>query len=99
MAKSPNTALDIQKEISRLRKHPEYGQWMHSALQRIEDAVNTLARNTAVAARGVLPAPPTVQQLTVKTSGTGLVHAVINDSSPIQKGIHYFVEYDTNPNF
>jgi hypothetical protein len=99
MAKAPNTALDIQKEISRLRKHPEYGQWMHSALQRIEDAVNTLARNTAVAAKGVLPAPPTIQQLTVKTSGNGLVHAVINDSNPIQKGIHYFVEYDTDKNF
>lgn len=100
MAKTASTlALDIQKELATLRKLPDYGQWVHSALQRIEDAVNTLARNSAVAAKGVLPAPPTIQQLTVKTNGTGLVHAVINDSNPIQKGVHYFVEYDTDKNF
>jgi len=100
MAKSASTlALDIQKELSILRKLPDYGQWIHSALQRIEDSVNAMARHSGVAARGVLPAPPTIQQLTVKTNGTGLVHAVINDSNPIQKGLHYFVEYDTDPSF
>lgn len=99
MAKAASKlALDIQKEISILRKQ-DNGQWIHSALQRIEDAVNTLATNTAVAAKGVLPAPPAIQQVTVKTNGTGLVHAVISDSNPIQKGLHYFVEYDTNPSF
>lgn len=99
MAKGLKTALDIQKEISRLRKVPDVGQWMQSALQRIEDAVNNLGKNTAAAPKGVLSPPPVIQQLTVKTNGTGLVHAVINDTNPIQKGLHYFVEYDTDPAF
>lgn len=99
MAKGLKTALDIQKEVSRLRKVPEVGQWLHSALQRIEDAVNNLGKNTAAAPKGVLPPPPVIQQLTVKTNGTGLVHAVVNDTNPIQKGIHYFVEMDTDPSF
>src|SRR5258708_35033554 len=99
MAKAASKlALDIQKEISILRKQ-DNGQWLHSALQRIEDAVNTLATNTAVAAKGVLPGPPAIQQVTVKTNGTGLVHAVVSDNNPIQKGLHYFVEYDTDPSF
>ena len=98
MAKVSTLALDIQKEISILRKQ-DNGQWLHSALQRIEDAVNALAKNGALAAKGILPAPPPINELAVKTNGTGLVHAVITDNSAIQKGIHYFVEYDTDPNF
>ena len=97
--KASKATLDIQKEISRLRKVDDYGQWLHSALQRIEDAVNNIGKHAAVAPKGILPPPPTIQQLTVKTNGTGLVHAVINDTNPIQKGIQYFVEYDTDPNF
>jgi len=27
------------------------------------------------------------------------VHAVINDQSQLRRGIHYFVEYDTDPSF
>ena len=97
--KTSKATLDIQKEISRLRKVDDYGQWLQSALQRIEDAVNNVGKHAAVAPKGSLPPPPTIQQLTVKTNGTGLVHAVINDTNPIQKGINYFVEYSTDPGF
>jgi hypothetical protein len=92
-------ALDIQDEINLLRKLPDIGQFLGRALNRLQDAVNSLGKNVAVDATGTLPAPPQVQQLTVKTNGTGLVHAVISDSNPIQKNLHYFVEYDTTPNF
>jgi hypothetical protein len=98
-SRTSKATLDIQKEISRLRKVDDHGQWLQSALQRIEDAVNNLGKNTAAAPKGILPPPPVIQQLSVKTNGNGLVHAVINDTNPIQKGINYFVEYDTTPNF
>jgi hypothetical protein len=97
MAKASKAALDIQKEISRLRKVDDHGQWLQSAFQRIEDAVNNLGRNTAAAPKGILPPPPPIQQVTVKTNGNGLVHAVIGDENPIEKGLHYFLEYDTTP--
>ena len=99
MAKASTEQLDIQKELAILRKLPEYGQFVGTALQRIEDAVNGLATNAAVAAKGKIPSPPTIQQLNVKTDGNGLVHAVISDSNPIQKGLHYFVEYSTDSAF
>jgi hypothetical protein len=98
MAKASVEKLDIQKEIGILRKM-DGGQWIHSALQRIEDAVNALGTNSAVAPKGKLPVPPTIQQLNVKTDGNGLVHAVISDANPIQKGLHYFVEYSTDKSF
>src|SRR5258705_13922698 len=72
---------------------------MESALQRIETAVNNLGINAAVAPRGFMPAPPQVQQLTVKADGNGNVHAVVSDANAIQKNIHYFVEYDTDKAF
>ncbi len=97
MAKASTLALDIQKEISILRKM-DGGQWFHSALQRIEDAVNALAKNGALAAKGVLPPPPQIQQVSVKANG-GLLHVTISDSSAIQKGINYWVEHDTDKNF
>jgi len=98
MAKASKAALDIQKEISRLRKVDDHGQWLQSALQRIEDAVNNLGRNTAAAPKGILPPPPPIQRVNVKASG-GTLHVTIDDSSPIQKGIGYWVECDTDPSF
>jgi hypothetical protein len=98
VAKTNPSALDIQKEIAILRKM-DGGQWIQTALQRIEDAVNNIGKNGAIPPTGLLPPPPTVQALTVKTNGNGLVHAVINDSNPIDKNLHYFVEYDTDPAF
>ena len=99
MAKASTEQLDVQKELSILRKVPEYGQWLHSLGQRIEDAVNALGRNSAVAPKGLVPAPAQIQSLTVKTDGNGLVHAVISDANAIQKNIRYFVEYSTDSAF
>jgi hypothetical protein len=98
MAKASVEKLDVQKEISILRKQ-DNGQWIQSALQRIEDAVNALGTNSAVAPKGKVPPPPQIQQLNVKTDGNGLVHAVISDANPINKGLHYFVEYSTDSAF
>jgi len=91
--------LSIDKEMAFLRQIPEFGQYLAEALRRIQEGVNNLGQNVAVDPAGTIPAPPTIQQLTVKSNGNGLVHAVINDSNPIQKNLHYFVEYDTDPSF
>jgi hypothetical protein len=99
MAKASTEQLDVQKELSILRKVPEYGQWLHSLGQRIEDAVNALGKNSAVAPKGLVPSPPQIQSLSVKTDGNGLVHAVISDANQINKGLRYFVEYSTDSAF
>jgi hypothetical protein len=47
---------------------------------------------------GFVPPAPTIQGLNVKAAN-GQVHVSINDSNPISKNLHYFVEYDTSPAF
>lgn len=92
-------SLDITKEILALEQLPDLGMHLATALRKLQDATNNLGQNVAVNPTGTLPPPPPVQELQVKTNGTGLVHAVINDQNSIQKNLHYFIEYDTNPAF
>ncbi len=66
--------------------------------ERIISAITQTARTAAVSPTGQLSAPPTIGALNVKASGE-TIHATISDASPIQKGINYFVEYATEPNF
>ena len=84
--------IDLSNEISILRKLPGVGQFLGQALQKLQDGANQLGQNIGADPTQTVPAPPPIQGLTVKTDGNGNVHGVINDSSDIQKGIHYFVE-------
>lgn len=92
-------ALALEKEMEFLRSIPVFGQYLSDAFRKVQQGVNGLGQNIAVDPTHTLAAPPTIQQLQVKTNGTGLVHAVITDNNQIQKNLHYFVEYDTNPAF
>lgn len=84
--------IDINNEIAILRKLPGVGQFLGNALQKLMDGGNQLGQNIGADPTQTLPAPPPIQGLSVKTDGNGNVHAVINDSSDIQKGLHYFIE-------
>jgi hypothetical protein len=92
-------ALSLDKEITYLRQLPGMGAYLGNALQLLQESVNNLGKNVAVDPVGTLPPPPAIQQLTVKTNGQGLVHAVITDNNAIQKHLNYFVEYDTDASF
>jgi hypothetical protein len=67
-------------------------------LQRMINAIVQTATNATVSPLGALAPPPSVGALNIKSSGE-IIHATISDSAPIQKGINYFVEYATEPNF
>lgn len=66
--------------------------------QRIITAVNNLGQNAGVSPTGQREAPTAPNSLSIKATG-GYVHAQITDNNPLNKGIHYFVEADTNPSF
>ena len=85
--------VDVNKEISDLRQIPMFGKYLGNALKLLQDGINGLGINVGADPTQTLPAPPAIQGLNVKTDGNGTVHAVINDSSAIQRGVHYFVEY------
>lgn len=66
--------------------------------QRIEDAINRLSDHVGADPVGEKLPPHPIQGVNVVTAGE-LVHVSINDSSELHRGIHYFVEADTDPNF
>lgn len=92
-------AVDINKELTFIRQIPGIGNYVGDALERIVKGVNLTGQHVGVDPTGVMPPPAQIQQLTVKTNGAGLVHAVITDHNEIAKNLHYFVEYDTDPSF
>jgi hypothetical protein len=91
--------LSIDKEINYFRSIPGLGAYLAAALTRVQDGLNGLGNNLAADPVGTKDPPPTIQALTVKTNGAGLVHATITDNNAIQKGAHYFVEYANESNF
>jgi len=91
-------ALTINKEVNYLRMFKPIGSYLAAALERLELGVNNLGEHLAADPTGTLPEPPPIQSLAVKASN-GDVHAVITDNNPIQRGLHYFVEYSSEPAF
>lgn len=91
--------LDVNAEITYLRRIPVFGDFLSRALQLIQSGVNDLGTNLGGDPTQTVPAPPQIQQLNVKTDGSGTVHVAIEDKNPIQKNLHYFVEYHTSPDF
>lgn len=91
--------LQLDDLANQLNKTPGIGRYLQQALTKIQSSVNTLGSTLAVDPNGTNnPKPDPIQNLTVKASN-GFYHAVISDSNQIQKGLNYFVEYDTDPNF
>jgi hypothetical protein len=96
--------LNIQKELAQISQAGatlghSLAAALGNALDLISKGVNSLGQNSGADPTGTIPSPPQVQSLTVKSNGTGLVHATISDNNPITKNLHYFLEYDTNPAF
>ena len=91
--------LDLQREIDFVKGIPGFGDRLANALQRIETGVNGIATNLGGDPTQTVAPPPTVQGLAVKTDGNGTVHAVVQDNNPIQRNLHYFVEYSNDESF
>lgn len=90
--------LTLDKEIDYLSHIPEFGNYLAAALRRLQSGVNDLGNNLAADPTQTKDPPPPVQELNIKASN-GDVHAVITDNSQVQRGVHYFVEYSSEPNF
>jgi len=90
----------IAREIQLIRQQfPDIGNYLGRALESLQNSISNLAQNVAADPSRTLPPPNPVRSLEVKSNNNGLVHAVINDHSEIKRGIHYFIEYDTDPAF
>jgi len=68
------------------------------ALDSIVAQVQSVATQTAATINGFTPSPPVISALSVLAS-SGIFDIQIQDNNPVQRGINYFVEYSTTPNF
>lgn len=101
-----NPILDGGRELQDLSLKDVY---LGNILSRIIGAVNSMAQNIGIAPIGKLSPPPPVNSITVSGSAPNsngiitcpaeILHWTITHNGPIQKGIQYISEIDTNPNF
>lgn len=79
-------------------------------LQRIIDSVNSVAKNIGAVAVGKLPPPPKIDSIQVQgtqasstsnvlTCPSEILHWTMAHTQEISKGVKYFSEIDTSPNF
>lgn len=68
------------------------------ALDSIYAAAQNVATQTASSATGVVNPPPVIAAVSV-VAADGVFDIQIQDNSPVIRGINYFVEYSTTPNF
>lgn len=88
----------LDREITRTKQIPVVGQFVANGLQRIQDAINQLGTNLGAPAYGKMENPPPINGVKVKAQD-GSVHVTIDDQNAIQRGINYFVEHSTRPDF
>jgi hypothetical protein len=81
--------------------------YLGSFLRRTLDAVNQLATNAGVAAVGKTTPPPKIDSIQVQgiqvgdtlTAPSEILHHTLTHNQSVNKGIQYFSEVDTDPNF
>lgn len=106
MARGKNSKLQGGRELSYVTQKDAL---LGSMLQKMITAINTVADHTGTAAVGKTPPPPPIgthnvqgaydadtNTLTVKGD---TLHYTMVHNSPLKKGIQYFSEISTDPNF
>lgn len=106
MAQGQNQNLEGGAELEYLaQKDPFLGK----ILRRVISAINTTAKNANVAAIGLFPTPPQVDTVNVAgtfssdtntiTTTSEHLHWTMEHNQQVHKGVQYFSEIDTDPNF
>jgi len=72
--------------------------YVYESLQQIVSAINSLGRATGVDPSGSITAPSAIGAISVLATG-GIFDIAITDNSSVHRGIYYFAEADTSPNF
>lgn len=68
------------------------------AVESLRDGIDTLGQKLNVNPQGptVAPTPPSALNVVAQN---GITHVTLTDNNPRTRQVHYFVEYDTSPNF
>ena len=76
-----------------------YDLRLTEALDDITNGTNATAEKLGVSPVSTTEPPPSIAALNVSKLSDGSLHAVIQDHTPINWGIHYFLEFSTTPGF
>lgn len=101
-----NGELNGGQELTRIQQEDfNYG----NLFQRIIDSVNSLAYNLGATASGKSTPPTPIDAIQVQGTQTvanntliapsEILHWTLTHNQPVQKGVRYFSEIDTDPNF
>lgn len=104
MPQGENQQLEGGRELSYINQRDAYAG---SLFGRIVEAVNTLAKNAGVAAVGKVSPPHPIDTINVQgalsgntlTAPSEILHWTIQHNQAVSKGVRYFSEVDTDPNF
>ena len=99
-----NQQLEGGRELPYINLRDAYAG---SLFSRIISAVNTLAKNAGVAAVGKVSPPPPIDSVNVQGTLAGsvltcpseILHWTLTHNQSVAKGIRYFTEVATEPNF
>lgn len=85
-------------KISQLSQIKGRDPYLYEALNQVVGAVNSLGRATGVDPSGSISPPAPIGGVSV-SAANGIFDVAITDNSAVNRGIFYFAESDTSPNF
>jgi hypothetical protein len=77
---------------------PDIGAKLYEALKSIADQAANTQQQTNTNPKGQPTPPPAINALKV-TGQNGHFNLAIEDNNPIYRGVQYYAEHDTSPNF
>lgn len=90
--------LDFLKNV-KIPGYSDFGTRLHETLKAIVSGTNNTEQQANLNPVGHPIAPPQVNQLHAVSNGQGLFSLQITDNNKIYRGIRYYVEHDTDPQF
>jgi hypothetical protein len=72
--------------------------YTYEAIKHLVSAVNSIGRATGVDPSGSIAAPDPIGRITV-VAADGIFDLAITDNSAVHRGIYYFAESDSSPDF
>jgi hypothetical protein len=84
--------------LAYLRNIPDFGAKLYEALDAVQRQSSTVEKQVNGNATGQPESPPNIDALNV-TGQNGHFNIAITDNGQVSRGIRYYVEHDSDPNF
>ena len=86
-------------QLAFIRTIPVIGSRLYDSLKSVQDQVSNLETQTNTNAQAQPTAPPAINGVHVSTGPGGEFQIAITDQNQISRGINYWAEHDSDPNF